>query len=162
MKALPAHGAHNGVAPELLPPALRLTVVHHEIRVSEFARRAEIENPILHRAFENERGIAERAVGDRHGRTPDNIVHDLVPDQNAQGNGPRVAANGERDERLCIAYAASPSGCNAIGEPLEARRVDRRNTVLARPARLNLLQRDSVLRKVRAGPLPSPASPFDW
>src|SRR6266851_956783 len=162
MKALPAHDAHDGVAAKLLPPARGLTVVHHKVRVSELARRAEIENPVPHRAFENEGGIAKRAIGDSHGRFPDTIVHDLMPDQDAQGIGPRVAANGERDDRLCIADAASPSGCNAIGEPLEARRVDRWNIVPARPARLNLLQRDSVLREVRAGPLRSPASRLDW
>src|SRR5712691_6307294 len=143
MKALPAHDAHDGVAAKLLPPALGLTVVHHEIRVSELARRAEIENPVLHRAFENARGVAKRAIGDGHGRASDTIVHDLMPDQDAQGIRPRVAAYGERNDRLCIADAGGPSAHNAVVEPLKARPVDRWNTILARAARFNLLQRNS-------------------
>src|SRR5258708_12633806 len=98
----------------MLPPALGLTVVHHEIRVSELTRRAEIENPVLHRAFENERGVAKRAIGDGHGRIPDTIVHDLVPDQDAQGIRPRVAANGDRDDRLSIPTPATPSPPNPL------------------------------------------------
>ena len=107
-----------------------MTVVHHKIRVSEFARRAEIENAILDRAFENERGIAERTIGDREGLTPDHIVHDLVPDQNANGIGPRIAVDGERDDWFRIADAAGPSGCGAVVELLEARPINRWNAVL--------------------------------
>src|SRR6516225_253049 len=130
MKALPAHDAHDGVAPELLPPALGLTVVHHEIGVSEFARRAEIEHAIFHRTFENERGITERAIGDRHRCASDHVVHDLVPDQNANGIGPRIAVDGERDDWFRIADAAGPSGCCAVAELLEARPIDRWNAIL--------------------------------
>jgi len=46
-KVFPAHDAYNRIAPELLPPALGLTVIHHEIRISELARRTEIENEIV-------------------------------------------------------------------------------------------------------------------
>jgi len=51
-----------------------------------------------------------------------------------------------------------PSGGSAIVEPLEARRVDRPNTVLGRAARFDLVQRDGVLREIGAGPFRSPTS----
>src|SRR5262245_9184219 len=153
----PAHDAHDGIAPELLPPTLSLTVVHHQIRISQFARRAKIENAMLHRALENERGIAERAIGDGYRRIPDNVVHNLVPDQNAQGICSCITADGERNDRLRVADAGRPSGCSAAVERLKARHVDRRNTIFARAARSDLLQRDGVLREIGAGPLRSPA-----
>lgn len=144
----------------MLPPALGLTVVHHQIGVSQLSRRAEIENAILNRALENERAIAERAIGNGYGHTPDNIIHDLVPDQNAQRVGARIVADDERDDRFRVAETGRPSGCSAAVQPLEARRVNRRNPVLGRAARLNLLQRDNMLREICARPLGSPTSSF--
>src|SRR6266852_5304450 len=158
MKALPAHDAHDGVAAKLLPPALGLTVVHHEVRVSELARRAEIKNAVLDRTFENDRGIAERAIGDSHGRTSNDVVRNFVPDQNTQGICTCIAADGERDDRFGVADAGCPASCGAIIELLEERHVDRRDSVLGRATRFDFLQWNGMPREISTRPFRSPAS----
>lgn len=118
-KVFSAQDAHNCIARELLPPALGLTVVHHKIRVSEFSCCAEIEDAILQRAVKNERGVAERAIGHGDRRAADEIVHDFVPDQNAQRIGSRIVADSKRNHRLGVHNARGPPGCGTIAKPLE-------------------------------------------
>jgi hypothetical protein len=78
-----AHGADDGFTRELLPPAFRLPVVHHEIRVPQLPGRSEIENAAIDHPLKRQRGVAQRAVGDDDGRAADGVVCNLVPDQNA-------------------------------------------------------------------------------
>src|SRR6516164_5030658 len=70
-KFFPTHYAYDGVTSELLPPALSLTVIHNEIRISELAGRPEIEHAILNCALENEGGITKGAVGNHNGCASD-------------------------------------------------------------------------------------------
>jgi hypothetical protein len=53
---------------------------------------------------------------------------------NEDNRGPRIAVDGERDDWFRIADAAGPSGCSTVVEPLEARPIDRWNTILRRAA----------------------------
>ena len=88
------------IAPELLPPRLGLPVVHDEIGVAQLAGRAEVERAPLDPAVERDRRVAERAEGDGDGEPAEFVVDDLVPDQDLQRVGARLAADRQLDHRL--------------------------------------------------------------
>src|SRR5262249_60269554 len=83
-QAPPGHGADDGLTCELLPPAFRLPVVHHEVRVAKLPGRSEIENAAVDHPLEHQRRVAQRTVRDDDGRAADDVVGDLVPDQHPQ------------------------------------------------------------------------------
>ena len=55
----PEQCADDRVSTKLLPPALGLTIVHHEVGVAQSARRAETQSPARNASVEHDRGIAE-------------------------------------------------------------------------------------------------------
>src|SRR5262245_13058829 len=134
------------LAAELLPPRLRLAVVHDQVGVAKVAGGAERERAPAHAAVERDRGVAERAERDGHRDAADAIVDDLVPRQDLQWVGTYVRANREFDHRL------------AEGEPVdrgggrEARVVERRDAVLTGSTRLELGQRHPVPAEVGREP----------
>jgi hypothetical protein len=142
--------ADDGGAEILLPPALGLPVVHDEVRVAQLARGAEIENQAIDPAIESDRRVAQRAVGDGDRHIAHGIVDDLVPREDPQRVGPRLAGQGERDDRLGRREVYD------LADRLEARRVDRRNAILGRAARADFRQVDVALREVGARPFQTP------
>jgi hypothetical protein len=153
---LPAHGADDAFARELLPPALRLPVVHHEVRVSKLAGRSEIEGAAVQPAIENQRRVAERAVGHDDREAADGVVDDLVPDEDAHGIRASIAIDCERDDGLGGADRCAPARRPSVNKLLEPRQVDGRNSVLARTARPDLSEGDRVPREIGARPLRPP------
>ena len=139
--------AHDRLTDRLLPPALGLAVVHHQIAVAQPAGGAEIEHLIAHSPIEGDRGVAERTVRDRHGEAADLVVDDLVPDQDL----PRITADRavvlEHDDGLAILH---PAVGLAHGD--EAGMVNGGNTVLRRSTRNYLVQGDRVLREISLPP----------
>src|SRR5207247_9797375 len=89
---------------------------------------------------------------------PNDVVRNFVPDQNAQGICACIAADNERDDRFGVADALRPACCRAIAELLEARHVDRTNSVLGRAALFNFFQWNGMPREISARPFRSPAS----
>src|SRR5262249_13843326 len=63
----PEQCADDRVSTRLLPPALGLTIVHHEVGVAQSPGRAEAESPARNASVEHDRGIAEWAPGHRDG-----------------------------------------------------------------------------------------------
>src|SRR5262249_45050428 len=76
--------ADERLAAELLPPRLRLAVVHDQVRVAKVARRAERERAPAHAAVERHRRVAKRAERHRVWDSSDPVVNDLVPGQDLQ------------------------------------------------------------------------------
>ena len=104
---------------------------------------AEVEHLAVEAPVEGQRRIAQRAVGDRDRHASHCVVHDLVPDEDLQGVGPGVAFESDDDHGLTV---PQPTICFANG--LEAGLVDGRDAVLGRPARNDLLERDTVLGEI--------------
>ena len=142
--------ADDRLAEELLPPAFSLAVVHHQVRVPELAGGAEIEHPVADPPVEDDGGVAQGTEGDRDRHAAYGVVGDLVPHQDLQRIGPRVAVDDHADHRL--------GGREVIdlGDRLEGRVVDRRNAVLGRAARHDLAEVDRGAGEIRLRPLPFP------
>jgi hypothetical protein len=94
-------------------------------------------------AIEDERRVAERAVGDRDRPAAERVVDDLVPHQDLERVGAGLATELDGQHRL------------AVGEPLLGvglrgglGLVDRGDAVTRRAARLELRQRHAVLREI--------------
>jgi len=77
---------------ELLPPALRLPVVHDEIGVPQLAGGAEIQSRPVERPLEHQRRVAKRTIGHGNRRAADGVVDDLVPNEDSQRIGVRIVA----------------------------------------------------------------------
>ena len=142
--------ADDPLAGELLPPALGLAVVHHEVGVAELAGGAEIQHRVAHPPVVDHGRVAEWAEGDRDRHTPHRVVDDLVPDQDLQWIGAVLAAEEHADHGLGIGEIVD------LGSGREDRIVDRGNAVLGRPAGHDLVERDRRLRKIRRPPLRHP------
>jgi hypothetical protein len=81
---VPASSPTSAGAVELLPPALGLAVVHHEVVVAQVAGGPERQRAGADAALECHGAVAQRAVGDRDRPARDRVVDDLVPDQDLQ------------------------------------------------------------------------------
>src|SRR5262249_42498565 len=92
--------AYDALAVELLPPALRLAVIHDEVGVAQLAGRAEAQGPPARAPIEYHRGIAERTPGHRDRGPAEGVVHDFMPNQDPKRIGTRLAAYLDRDDRL--------------------------------------------------------------
>jgi hypothetical protein len=102
-------------------------------------RGAEIQHPAVEPPVEGQRGITQRAEGDRHRRAADLVVHDFVPDQDLQRVGAGIPADLDRHDRLALVEPLS-----RFGNALEPRAVDRWNSVLGRAAGDDLGERHGV------------------
>ena len=149
-QALAGHGADDALAQELLPPAFRGAVVHHEIGIAQLARGAELQRHAVDAPVEDNGGVAERAIGHGHRDAADAVVDDLVPGQNAEGIGLGFAVNLEPDHRLPRAQISDRR------DGLEFRIVDRRDAVLGRAAAHDLAKVHRGLREVGLGPFVLP------
>ena len=87
-------------AGELLPPRLGLPVVHDEVAEAKPPRRAEVEHHRVEAAVEDDRGVAEWAERHRDRGAAQLVVRDLVPDEDLERVGARLAAQLDRDDRL--------------------------------------------------------------
>ena len=58
--------AHNALAGELLPPAFRLPVPHHQVAVAQVARHSEVQRRIAHPPVEGHGRVAQRAERHRY------------------------------------------------------------------------------------------------
>ena len=89
-----ADGADDGVTRELLPPAFRLPVVHHKVRVAKLPGRSEIQNTAIDHPLEHQRRVARRAVGDDNGCAADGVVcfsgHQIGRPKTALRDGYRI------------------------------------------------------------------------
>ena len=112
---------------ELLPPAFGLPVVHDHVRLPQPPRDTEGVRRSVHARVENDRGIAQRAVGDSNRHTADDIVGNLMPGQHLQGVGLGFTVHFQPDNRLGWGVALC-----GFSDGYELRRVDRRNTVARR------------------------------
>src|SRR5215207_1431893 len=134
--------AHQRLAAELLPPRLRLAVVHHEIGVAQVAGRPEVEGLLIDASVEGDRRVAKRTEGDRDRHAPDDGVHDFMPDEDLDRVGAGVASHDELDHRLAILEEVG------VLDEDEPRIVDRRDAVLAGPPGHELVERDAARREV--------------
>ncbi len=139
----PRQLADQGIASELLPPGLRLPVVHDEVGVAQLPGRPEVEHPAVDAPVEGDRRVAEGAEGDGDRSVAETCVDDLVPGQDLQRIRTALALDRDLDHRL------------AVREELDlvragvARLVDRRDSVLGWAPGLELLERDALLREIR-------------
>ena len=138
--------ANDSGAGELLPPALGLAVVHDEIAVAQLAGGAEIEHPAVEPPVEHDRRVAERTVGHGNRRAAHRVVHDLVPDQDAQGVRAGILSDLHADDRFGVREVLG------FGERHEFGIVYRRYPVLRRSARHDLGKRDGVPREIGLRP----------
>ena len=68
---LAGHFADDGLAKELLPPTLRLTIAYDEVRVGQPSRDAEIKDPAVEAAIEDHAQIAQwTSMSPRQGSCP--------------------------------------------------------------------------------------------
>ena len=116
------------LAGELLPPALGLAVVHHEVGVAQLAGGAEIQHRVAHPPVVDNGRVAERAEGNGDGNAARRVVDDLVPHQDLQRIGAVFAAQEHADHGLRVGEMVD------LGSGREDRIVDRGNAVLGRPA----------------------------
>ena len=144
--------ADDSQSEELLPPGFGLAVVHDEVGMAQLAGGAEIENPRAEPAVEHDRGIAQRAIGDRNRHSADGIVDDFVPHQDAQRVGPGVLADDDRDDRLAPRQALH----GGLADRGEFRLVDGGDAVLRRTARADRRKIDPRVRKVGLRPFRFP------
>ncbi len=111
--------------------------------MTEASGGAEVQQPTAVLPLEDQRRIAQRAVGDREGKPAHNVVDDLVPDQDLVGIGGCPTAL-LHDEHGLIVF--EPAVC--ILDRNEPWSVDRRDAVLGWAPGHDLFQRDRVTRKV--------------
>lgn len=69
---------------DLLPPAFRLPVPHHQVAVPEVACGAKSKLTPVHYSVERDGRVAQRAERDGHGSAANSIVDNLVPHQDGQ------------------------------------------------------------------------------
>lgn len=93
-------GAYDPFTGGLLPPGLRLPVVHPQVRVAEPRRRAEVEHAPLEPAVEHDRRVAQGVGGDRHRAPRDLVVRDLVPQEDRERVCFDVAPMFDHDQRV--------------------------------------------------------------
>ena len=129
VRLVPVSVADQRLPGGLLPPRFGLAVVHHEVAEAEVAGRPEVVQRAVHGALEDERRVAQRAEGhdDRH--ATQRVIGDLVPDQDGQRIGPRLAVDDQRDDRR---IGRQPR--LGVRDGFELRVVDRRDAVLGRTA----------------------------
>jgi len=120
------------LAAELLPPRLRLAVVHHEIRIAQVARCAERQRAPLDAPVERDRRVAQWTERHRNRDACDHVVHDLVPGEDLERIRARPPRQREHDHGLARPQKAD------LGDPDEARTVERGDTVLPGTAGLEL------------------------
>ncbi|CAI8358310.1 MAG: Uncharacterised protein [SAR116 cluster bacterium MED-G04] len=129
-------GANDTGAGVLLPPAFGLAVIHHQIGFPQIAGGTEIQHLAIKATIKNQRGVAERAIGDRNRYPAQLIIDDFMPDQVAQWPGPGLTIDAEADHRFLRRQVTRPVGGN------DHRVIDGGDAVLARAAADNLIKPD--------------------
>ena len=135
--------ADDPFAGELLPPGLRLAIVHDQIAVAQPSGGAEIENLAVKVAVEGDAGVAQGAEGDRYRLTVYFVVDDLVPYEDAQRVGAGHITVAEHDHRVWV-FQPLVAGCYG----LKLRSVNRRDAVFGRTAGKNLSPTHRASREV--------------
>ena len=114
---------------------------------------AKVQHGSVNLPLEHDSRVAERAVRHRQRHTVDVVVDDLVPDQDAQGIGPRFVGDHHGDHRLDTRKTVMAGNGNGAGI------VDGRNAVPWRSARQNVSEIDRVPGEVGPRPLVAPQGP---
>ena len=90
----------DGLAEDLLPPAVGGAVVHDEVAVAEEAADTEGVDSVPHAAVEGDGGVAEGAESDEDRLAAYHVVDDLVPGHYLEGVGTGVAVDFDGDDGL--------------------------------------------------------------
>ena len=83
--------ADDPLTGELLPPGVRLPVIHNQVRVAKVTRYAEFKHFAVQSPVKRDRRVAQWAEGDRYRHTTDAIIHYFVPGQNLERVGTSIA-----------------------------------------------------------------------
>ena len=100
----PVSGPDHRPAGELVPQAVRRLVVHQLVGAIDEARGAEHERLVVagHAGIVEDPGAAQRAVRERHRHAADHVVEHLVPVQDAQRVGARIALDLDPEHQLVV------------------------------------------------------------
>jgi hypothetical protein len=117
----------------LLPPALRLPVVHHQIALTQFSRGAKVKDLTVNPTVEHDCCVAQWAEGYRHGHFSKFVVNDLMVDEYLQWISARLTVHRNDNEW----FARIKPRVGGV-YPLESRLVNRWDPILRWSSRAEL------------------------
>ena len=130
----------TGPPGELIPERLRLGVVHELVRPIEKAGRAEDERrpTVADPGVEEDARPAERAVGEGHRDAAYDVVNHLVPVEDAERIGARVAIDADPEDQFPVGEVGRFTGGDLFGVH------QRGDPILLDPSPNDLLDTDLV------------------